>query len=204
VKIGMVLFGGLHHWALVALFAFLLCVVFGMAMPVVAAYLAVVLIVAPVMKDMGFALPLTHMLIFYACCLAPLTPPVAMAAYTASSISGADPMKTALKATMMGFSLWMIPFLLFRYGIFFGMNTPIGDVLSFTAIAAVGSYTFILGSIGFFKKHLETTMRVAFVCLGLLCLQPLSAIVSAAAAAGSLLLIGYLIVQDRKRKTAVA
>jgi TRAP-type uncharacterized transport system fused permease subunit len=113
-------------------------------------------------------------------------------------------MKTALKATMMGFSLWMIPFLLFRYGIFFGMNTPIGDVLSFTAIAAVGSYTFILGSIGFFKKHLETTMRVAFVCLGLLCLQPLSAIVSAAAAAGSLLLIGYLIVQDRKRKTAVA
>jgi len=204
VKIGMVLFGGLHHWALVALFAFLLCVVFGMAMPVVAAYLAVVLIVAPVMKDMGFALPLTHMLIFYACCLAPLTPPVAMAAYTASSISGADPMKTAVKATAMGFSLWVIPFLLFRYSVYFGMGTPIAQVIGFTAIAAVGAYAFILGSIGFFKKHLQTAMRVAFVCLGLLCLQPLSAIISAAAAVGSVLLIGYLIVQDRKLKTAAA
>jgi TRAP transporter 4TM/12TM fusion protein len=200
VKIGMVLFGGMHHWALVALFAFLLCVVFGMAMPVVAAYLAVVLIVAPVMKDMGFPLPLTHMLIFYACCLAPLTPPVAMAAYTASSISGADPMKTAVTATAMGFCLWLIPFLLFRYGVYFGMATPIIEVITFMVIAAVGVYTFILGSIGYFKGHLHTAMRATFVCLGLLCLQPLHAVLSGIAAAVSVLLIVFLTIRHRQKR----
>jgi len=204
VKIGMVLFGGLHHWALVALFAFLLCVVFGMAMPVVAAYLAVVLIVAPVMNDMGFALPLTHMLIFYACCLAPLTPPVAMAAYTASSISGDDPMKTALTATSMGLCLWLIPFLLFRYGVHFGMETPVVQVVTFMAIAAVGAYTFILGSIGFFKEHLNTVMRVALIVLGVLCLQPLNAMLSGIAAVFSVLWIAFMMIQHRRKNTALA
>ena len=203
VKIGMVLFGGLHHWALVALFAFLLCVVFGMAMPVVAAYLAVVLIVAPVMKDMGFPLPLTHMLIFYACCLAPLTPPVAMAAYTASSISGADPMKTAVTATAMGFSLWLIPFVLFRYGVYFGMGTPLVEIIAFTVIAAVGAYAFIVGSIGYFKEHLSIALRAVFVCLGLLCLQPLSAVLSGIAAAASVFLVVFQTVRHRQKTRTV-
>jgi TRAP-type uncharacterized transport system fused permease subunit len=152
---------------------------------------------------MGFALPLTHMLIFYACCLAPLTPPVAMAAYTASSISGADPMKTAITATAMGFSLWVIPFLLFRYGVYFGMGTPIVEIVAFTVIAAVGAYAFIVGSIGYFKGHLNAALRTAFVCLGLLCLQPLNAVLSGIATAASVLLIVFLTVRHRQKTGAV-
>ena len=202
VKIGMVLFGGMHHWAFVAVFAFLLCIIFGMAMPVVAAYMAVVLIVAPVMNDMGFALPLTHMLIFYACCLAPLTPPVAMAAYTASSISGDDPMKTSLKAMTMGLSLWIIPFLLFRYAIYFGMQTPVHTVILFAAIGAIGSYVFIVGSIGYFKGHLDKIMRAVFICLGFLCLQPISAMLSGIAAVSSILLITTIFIKHKKSADA--
>jgi TRAP transporter 4TM/12TM fusion protein len=204
VKVGMVLFGGIHNWLLVVIFAFLLCVLFGMAVPVVAAYLAVVLIVAPVLSDMGFPLPLTHMFIFYACCLAPLTPPVAMAAFTGASISGADPMKTAMKATSMGLCLWFIPFLLFRYSVYFGMETPINEVIFFTVIAAIGCYIFILGSIGYFKKHLEKPMRCALICLGLLCLQPLSPSISGIAAVSSIILIGFMFIKHRQRKSALA
>lgn len=204
VKVGMILFGGLHHWFLVVAFAFLLCVVFGMAMPIVAAYVSVVLIVAPVLSDMGFPLPLTHMFIFYACCLAPLTPPVAMAAYTASSISGADPMQTAVKATLMGLSLWFIPFLLFRYSIYFGMGRPIIEIVLFVFTAAIAIYAFILGSIGFFRGHLQAAMRTALVCFGLLCLQPLSLIASGVGLAGSVALIAFLFIGRRQSKGALA
>jgi TRAP-type uncharacterized transport system fused permease subunit len=140
------------------------------------------------------------MFVFYTCCLAPLTPPVAMACYTASSISGADPMKTAFKATFMGFSLWLIPFLIFRYGIHFGMETPAHTVVLFSAIGAVGCFTFISGSIGYYRENLKPAIRIVLVCLGLLCLQPLNAIVSGIAALLSLSFLIFLFIRHNQQR----
>jgi TRAP-type uncharacterized transport system fused permease subunit len=83
------------------------------------------------------------------------------------------------------------------------MGTPLVEVVAFTVIAAIGVYAFIVGSIGYFKEHLNTALRGAFVCLGLLCLQPLHAALSGIAAAASLLLIGFMMVRHRQKSVAV-
>ena len=197
IKLGMFLFGGVHHWLIIALIVFAVCVLFGMAIPVVAAYIAVVLIAAPLMVELGFKPGLIHMFVFYACCLAPITPPVAMAVYTASSISGADPMRTGLVATWMSLPLWIMPFSLLGRGYYIGMGMEWQMVLYWTVLALVGAYVFILGSVGHFKAPLSRSLRAIAVVIGLLVLQPLNSALSLAAAIAGVVFVLILYLRHR-------
>jgi TRAP transporter 4TM/12TM fusion protein len=193
IKVGLVLFGGVHNWFIVAILVFLLCVVFGMAVPVIAAYLAVVLVAAPILVEMGFLPSVVHMFVFYACCLAPITPPVAMAAYTASSISGADPMKTAFSATIKALPLWIIPFLLLRKPFFLGMNVPLPEVLGWFLIALVSCVFFVMGIVGFCRKPLSMLMRALFISIALLGIQPFNTGISIGVVVVGILLVPFLL-----------
>ena len=201
VKLGMMIFGNIHQWFIVAALVFVLCIVFGMAVPVIAAYLSVVLIAAPVLVELGFSNSLVHMFVFYACCLAPITPPVAMAAYTASSISGADPMKTAMSATMMAFPLWIIPFLLLRYGFYVGMDTPLHIVVYWSILSLISCYVFVIGSVGYFKGVLNGQARIIAIGAALLGMQPLSSIVSLIATVAGLAFLVILSINKQAFRT---
>jgi TRAP-type uncharacterized transport system fused permease subunit len=203
VKLGMFLFGGVHHWFLIAILVFGICVLFGMAIPVVAAYIAVVLIAAPLMVELGFAPGLIHMFVFYACCLAPITPPVAMAVYTASSISGADPMKTGLTATWMSLPLWVMPFSLLGRGNYIGMGMEWQMIVYWTVLALIGAYIFILGSVGYFKTRLSWRLRTIAIVIGLLALQPLSSVLSLIAAITAVIFVLILYLRYRSQGSPV-
>ncbi len=79
-------------------------IVLGMGLPTTANYIVVASLMAGVMVELGNAsglvLPLiaVHLYVFYFGLMADATPPVCLAAFAASAISGADPMKTGVQS----------------------------------------------------------------------------------------------------------
>lgn len=199
IKIGLLVFGGINNWFLVGMLVFLLCVLFGMVVPITAAYLSVVLIAVPVLVNFGVSIPITHMFVFYCCTLAPITPPVALAVVAASSLANSDPGETAWHATKESLPLWIIPFLLLKREVFFGMNTPTNVVLFWFALICLGGYIFTLGIIGNFKgRLLNIVERNIIIFSGLCILQPFVATFSIFGAILGILVIAYLIFKNKR------
>ena len=85
--------------------------VMGMGLPTIAAYLLLVIVVAPSVTELGAPLIAAHMFIFYFGVISSLTPPVALAAYAASGISGANAMRTGLTACRLAITAFIVPYL---------------------------------------------------------------------------------------------
>jgi TRAP-type uncharacterized transport system fused permease subunit len=79
-----------------------------MGLPTIAAYVLLAIIVAPALESAGIPLMAAHLFVLYFGTLSVLTPPVCLASYTASTISGANPMSTGF----LGFRLSLVGFLL--------------------------------------------------------------------------------------------
>ncbi len=88
----------------------LLAVVLGMGMPAVPAYINVALLMGPMLVGLGLATFTAHMFIFYFAVASAITPPVALAAFAASTITKADPMATGISAVKSGIVMFTIPF----------------------------------------------------------------------------------------------
>ncbi|MCB1389975.1 MAG: TRAP transporter fused permease subunit [Rhodobacteraceae bacterium] len=93
----------------------LLAILLGMGMPTVPAYLNVALLMGPLLSGLGIANFTAHMFIFYFAVASAITPPVAVAAFAAASITKADPMLTGLSAVRSGIVMFVIPFVFAFY-----------------------------------------------------------------------------------------
>jgi len=101
---------------LAALFAtMLIAILLGMGMPAVPAYVNVALLMGPVLAGLGISLLTAHMFIFYFAVASAITPPVAVAAFAAASITRADAMSTGVSAVKSGFVIFSIPFVFAMY-----------------------------------------------------------------------------------------
>ena len=92
-----------------------LAVILGMGMPAVPAYINAALLMGPMLVGLGLATFTAHMFIFYFAVASAITPPVALAAFAASSITNADPMKTGFSAVKSGIVMFTIPFVFAIY-----------------------------------------------------------------------------------------
>lgn len=93
----------------------LLAVLLGMGMPAVPAYINVALLMGPMLVGLGIANFTAHMFVFYFAVASAITPPVAMAAFAASTITRADPMRTGFSAVKSGIVMFTIPFVFAIY-----------------------------------------------------------------------------------------
>ena len=87
----------------------LLAVLLGMGMPAVPAYINVALLMGPMLVGLGIATFTAHMFIFYFAVASAITPPVALAAFAASTITKADPMRTGFSAVKSGIVMFTVP-----------------------------------------------------------------------------------------------
>ncbi len=108
--------GGSFSFQLLALFVTMgLAVLLGMGMPAVPAFINVALLMGPVLGGLGLSLFTANMFIFYYAVASAITPPVAVAAFAAASITGADPMRTGFSAVRSGMVMFLIPFVFALY-----------------------------------------------------------------------------------------
>jgi TRAP transporter 4TM/12TM fusion protein len=91
------------------------CLILGMGLPTTANYIVVASLMAGVMVELGNAaglvLPLiaVHLYVFYFGLMADSTPPVCLAAFAASAISGADPMRTGVQSFLYDIRTSILP-----------------------------------------------------------------------------------------------
>lgn len=101
--------------AIALILSMLLSIVLGMGMPTSGAYIMMGTLVAPALIKLGLEPIQAHMFVFYFACMSMLTPPVAIAAYAAAGLSGANPMKTGFAAWKLALAAFIVPFM-FAYG----------------------------------------------------------------------------------------
>ena len=103
-----------NFYALLALVA-LVCLILGMGLPTTANYIVVASLMAGVLVELsaasGLVVPLiaVHLFVLYFGLMADSTPPVCLAAYAASAISGADPMRTGVQSFLYDIRTSVLP-----------------------------------------------------------------------------------------------
>ncbi|MEM6939567.1 MAG: TRAP transporter fused permease subunit [Pseudomonadota bacterium] len=108
--------GGSSLFQFIALaITMLLAVLLGMGMPAVPAYINVALLMGPLLIGLGIATFTAHMFIFYFAIASAITPPVALAAFAAATITKAEPMATGFSAVRSGIVMFTIPFVFAFY-----------------------------------------------------------------------------------------
>jgi TRAP transporter 4TM/12TM fusion protein len=83
-------------------------IILGMGLPSAVCYLLMATLVGPVLDDLGIVPLAAHLFIFYFGMMSMVTPPVALAAYTAAAIANAGIMQTGVAAfrfALVGFAL---------------------------------------------------------------------------------------------------
>ncbi len=108
---GFILGVGEHSLFLSLLLTMLVCLVLGMGIPTIPNYIITSAIAAPALLKLGVPLIVSHMFVFYFGIMADLTPPVALAAFAASSIARESAMKIGFKAVQIAIAGFVIPYM---------------------------------------------------------------------------------------------
>ncbi|WP_445678749.1 TRAP transporter permease [Radicibacter daui] len=138
--------------------------VLGMGLPTSAAYLLLAVLVAPALTKLGLPAISAHMFIFYYGLVSAITPPVALAAFAAASISGANANATAMEAVRLGFVKLLVPFLFMTMPGLLMIGTPLQIALAII-LATVAVSGLSIGFAGWFARPLMVVERVVF-CAG--------------------------------------
>lgn len=146
----------------------LTCVILGMGLPTAAAYILVATLVAPALVDLGVGLLAAHLFVLYSAMLSSITPPVALAAYAAASISQGNPLKIAVLACQFGMGAFAVPYFFVYDPALLGIDvTWVQVVVSFTT-AIAGGVCASIAMMGFFAIRLSIVERLGFAVAAVL------------------------------------
>lgn len=161
-------------WGLLALAA-IVSIILGMGMPTVGVYILLATLVAPALIKLGIAPMAAHMFIMYYGCLSMITPPVAIGAFAAANLAGADPMRTGFTAMGLGWPVFVIPFLFVFSGTLLMEGPPLLILLDF-ATAVAGVWLISAAMMGYSVRQLAALERLYYGAAGLFLLIPLEAL----------------------------
>jgi len=156
--------------------------IFGMGMTVTACYIFLAVILAPALVQAGLNELAVHLFILYWGMVSYITPPVALGAFAAASMAGADPIRTGFEAMRLGGVIYITPF-------FFVLNPALigqagtGEVLFVLICALVGiwfissalqGHVSLVGTLG--RGISGMAMRLALFVAGLLIAAPMGGV----------------------------
>ncbi|MEM9435287.1 MAG: TRAP transporter fused permease subunit [Pseudomonadota bacterium] len=138
------------------------CIILGMGMPTLPAYIAIISVMGPTLQGFGMDLLAAHLFVFFFGVAAGITPPVALTAFAAASVSGGRPIATAVEATRIGAMMFLIPFAwAFDDALLLGIGeTNWGAVLSAILFLLAALYFCISALIGNDRGKLSIIERV--------------------------------------------
>ena len=184
------------------------CMVLGMALPTVAAYLVGTILFVPCIKPILIASGMSdmtgnlcaNMFVFYYGIMAQITPPVCVASYTAAGIADANAMKTGLKGFTFAMVGFLVPFVFVYNPAILLQGTTVEIVM---AVLQLGLGTFFLATMvsGFFKSDLNVVERVLLFAAALLLIMP-ETITSVAGAAIGIVVLFMSLAKSKKLAAA--
>lgn len=163
---------------LTLVFTMITSLIIGMGSPTTANYIITSTIALPAIMalsdqyELGIHVLAAHMFVFFYGILADVTPPVALAAFAATGISGGEPIRTGVNASKLAIAAFIIPYmfifepqLLMIDVTFFGLTWII--ITAITGMIAIGA-----GLIGFWYRKLHWAERLVAFAAGILLMYP--------------------------------
>jgi TRAP transporter 4TM/12TM fusion protein len=146
--------------------------ILGMGVPTTANYVITSTIAAPALIQLGVPTLAAHMFVFYFGIIADITPPVALAAYAGSAISGGDPLKTGVNASKLGIAAFIIPYVFVLSPQLLGIGATFTSVLMTTTTAIIGMIGISGAMIGQFYTRANVFERLILAAGGLCLIDP--------------------------------
>ena len=109
------------------------CIIMGMGLPTVAAYIIGAVLFVPPIQELGIPALAAHFFIFYYCVLSMVTPPVALASFAAAAVGESSVVRTSISAFGLSLVAFFIPF-----GFVFDMGILGEGSFSSVALSAFG------------------------------------------------------------------
>lgn len=159
---------GTSHLSIALIIAMFGCMLLGMALPTVAAYLVSNILFVPVLIKLNVNPLSANMFVFYFGIMAQITPPVCLASYTAAGIAGADSLKTGFTGFMYALVAFLVPFVFVYNPELLLMGTP-AEIAKATAILFFGTYLLAGAISGYMVAPLNKFNR-GILFIGALCM----------------------------------
>ena len=171
-------------------------VILGMGMPTSGAYILLATLIVPALTDLGINLLSAHFFVFYFGVLANITPPVAIASYTAAGISGADAMKTGFVAWRLSLAGFILPFLFAFNPALISQGQPM-QIVQAVFTATVGIFGLACAIQRYFKGNLSI-LKSGLLLLGSLSMMVVGTFSDLLGAAIIILILGTQFIKAKK------
>ncbi len=146
---------------------------------------------------MGVPVLAAHMFVFYFGIIADVTPPVALAAYAASGISGGKPLMTGVNASKLAIGAFIIPYIFVMSPMILMINATAFGLIFSTVTAILGMVGVSSAMIGYLADHSKPIERVILFVGGILMIIP----GVETDIPGMIILVAIMLLQ-RKRRTS--
>ncbi|EZH67058.1 C4-dicarboxylate ABC transporter permease [Bacillaceae bacterium JMAK1] len=153
------------------------CIVLSMGLPSTALYIVVAVTAAPALIEMGINPIAAHFFVFWFGALSNITPPVALASYTAAGIAGADAMKTSWTSVKLALPGFIIPFMIAYNPVMVLQETSTHSVTFLTVTTTVvtcviGVFAMAVALSGYLSTDLQVVERITFFVGAILLIAP--------------------------------
>ena len=176
------------------------CLMLGMALPTVAAYLIANTLFCSAIQGLGIEALVANMFIFYFGVVAQITPPVCLASFTAAGIANASAWKTGWKAFFFAITAFIAPFM-FVYRPSILLIGTVTEILISCAMTACATFFLAAGVAGYMGKNLSAAERVLFFAAALMFIMPGSMFDLIGIVMG-VVLVAWCLIFSRRQNTA--
>jgi TRAP transporter 4TM/12TM fusion protein len=152
------------------------CLILGMGLPLAACYITAAVMAAPALITLKVPPVAAHMFVLYYAIMSNLTPPVALASFTAAGIADCNPNKVALTGLRLGIAGFLVP-IIFAYSpvLLFEGSYTLFDMVSVIISALIGIFAlacaaegYLLSSIGLLGRLVSLIASILLIIPGLI------------------------------------
>ncbi len=154
------------------IFTMITCMILGMGLPSIPAYIITATIAAPALAKLGIPVAAAHMFSFYYAMFANLTPPVALASFAAAGLSGGNPMKTGIASVKLAIAGFIVPFMFVYSPQLMLIDTTFAEGAWVTLTACLGVFLISVAFEGFFMAPVALWLRAVITVGALLLIDP--------------------------------
>ncbi len=181
-----------NNLVILLLISAVICIILGMGMPTLAIYVLLGALIAPAIVEAGVDPIAAHLFILYFGMMSMTTPPIALAAFAAATLTKANPMVTGFVGMKYGWTAYFVPFL-FVFSPTLLFIGPPQDIAINLVTAVIGTYFTTIGVVGYLVRPLHPFMRVVLCVAGLAAMLPYEVIPMALTINGVGIVVGSLI-----------
>lgn len=146
--------------------------ILGMGSPTTANYVITSTIAAPAIILLGVPDLSAHLFVFYFGIIADITPPVALAAFAASAISGGEPFRTGVNSSKLAIAAFIIPYMFVLSPELLMINTTWYYLIWVVFTAFIGMLIIGAGVMGFWYRKMFWIERILAIGTGLSLIYP--------------------------------